>query len=32
MLSTLREAVVIERAIQKQQQNLVIENLKLVKL
>lgn len=32
MLSTLREAVVIERATQKQQQNLVTENLELVNL
>jgi hypothetical protein len=32
MLSTLREAVAIERATQKQQQNLAIENLELAKL
>ena len=32
MLSTLREAVAIERATQKQQQNLATENLELAKL
>ena len=32
MLSTLREAVAIERATQKQQQNLATGNLELAKL